>query len=472
MQVEALDAAMKLILAGPADQPLMRILGIASDVARCSAAMIGVRRDDAFYIIASCGIPLTNFREKLPRSDAIAKNWSQPSIVADASAEDGFANHPYVVGPPNWRFIASAPVPLGMLPYAVVLSVADPRTDVVRPDDLLTRLEECAAIAADELRLIGDIALQSQHLAATPSDMGILSGIIANTPLPVALVDADLIIRAASPHFTEQVEHATVVGQPITTVHGGARDDYVQHLRNVIETGEALSGYAIKSYDGRHTYRVDAFRCTTLDGLGHYLILIVNDRSAMIRRGDHALHHDGDSPGVVSRFLLSTLIAQRRLLRRGPVPYHALYRWRSTIKDVQIEALKALKRDPGDAFLGTVAEQMAGAAAALFGSGTFKAVVPVPCGSSGGNCLSVKLARLIAVRLGVDFIEAFEPIDLPGSSHPKNNIRRPAMRIKAAPKVPVLLIDDVATSGAHIEEAAQLLRRSAPAVLPLVWIAD
>jgi len=36
----------------------------------------------------------------------------------------------------------------------------------------------------------------------------------------------------------------------------------------------------------------------------------------------------------------------------------------------------------------------------------------------------------------------------------------------------VLLIDDVATSGAHIEEAAMLLRAAAPAVLPLVWIAD
>ena len=44
--------------------------------------------------------------------------------------------------------------------------------------------------------------------------------------------------------------------------------------------------------------------------------------------------------------------------------------------------------------------------------------------------------------------------------------------LRTAPTVPILLIDDVATSGAHIEEAAVLLRAAAPAVLPLVWIAD
>jgi hypothetical protein len=143
-----------------------------------------------------------------------------------------------------------------------------------------------------------------------------------------------------------------------------------------------------------------------------------------------------------------------------------------TVKDVQLEALKALKRDPGDAFLDAVAEDMAQAAGALFGSGTFQAVAAVPCGSSGPNCLAARLARLIAVRLGVDVIEPFEPLPQQGSSHPKNNLKRPAMKLRSKPTVPILLIDDVATSGAHIAEAAQLLRRSAPAVLPLVWIAD
>ena len=474
MQTDAFDAALKLILAGPADQPLMRIICIAAEVARCPAALIGVRRDDGFHLIASYGIPLTQYREVLPRSDGIAARWTRPGIVEDARELPEFAGHPFVAGPPGWRFIASVPLPLTMLPYPVILNVADPRTGVDRPDNLIARLEECAAIAADELMLIGDIALQSQHLAQNRSEAGILADAVGKAQIPIALLDAGLTLRAISPRLAELGETSAddQIGRSILDVHRGADEDYSERLTAVLKTGEPLSGYAIRSYDGRRTYRLDAFRCETTDGMDRFLILSLNDRSDVVRRSDGALHHDGDSPGVVSRFLLATLIAQKRLLRRGPVPYHALYRWRSAVKDVQIAALKALKRDPGDAFLDAVAEDMAAAAGALFGSGTFKAVVPVPCGNSGDNCLSMRLARLIAVRLGVDFIDAFEPLPQTGGSHPKSNLRRPAMRLKVKPKVPVLLIDDVATSGAHIEEAAQLLRRTAPAVLPLVWIAD
>jgi len=36
---------------------------------------------------------------------------------------------------------------------------------------------------------------------------------------------------------------------------------------------------------------------------------------------------------------------------------------------------------------------------------------------------------------------------------------------------PVLLVDDVASSGRHMEEAVGLLRQSAEMVLPVAWIA-
>jgi hypothetical protein len=198
----------------------------------------------------------------------------------------------------------------------------------------------------------------------------------------------------------------------------------------------------------------------------------VTDRSQTLWRVEDAAVPRGDSPGVVSNFLLSTLVRQKRLLRRGAVPYHALARWRASIKESQIVALKALKRDPGDLFLNAVVEEMATAAGALFGTGTFQAVAHVPCGNSGPLCLAARLATLLAERLGVEFVDAFEPLPPSGGTHPRSNIRRQSMTLRDAPRVPVLLIDDVATSGAHIEEAAMLLRAAAPAVLPLVWIAD
>ncbi len=59
----------------------------------------------------------------------------------------------------------------------------------------------------------------------------------------------------------------------------------------------------------------------------------------------------------------------------------------------------------------------------------------------------------------------------PGSSHPKTNAKRAPMRLAAPVEGPVLLVDDVATSGRHIEEASLLLRaQTAGAVLAVAWI--
>jgi orotate phosphoribosyltransferase len=44
------------------------------------------------------------------------------------------------------------------------------------------------------------------------------------------------------------------------------------------------------------------------------------------------------------------------------------------------------------------------------------------------------------------------------------------MRIIGEVQGPVLLVDDVATSGQHIEEAAHLLREAGANVLAVAWI--
>ena len=178
----------------------------------------------------------------------------------------------------------------------------------------------------------------------------------------------------------------------------------------------------------------------------------------------------GEQPTVTMRFLLSTLIGQRRVLERSGVAYHALTRWRSAIKPWQIDALRALKHNPPAALIDCVANELATAAVDFHGRGSFDAVVPVACGNSGDMCMAYQLAEAVAARLDVAFTPAFDRIDTAGSSHPRKNKSRPAMKLRHKPTSRVLLIDDVATSGAHIAEAAKLLRQTAPAVLPLVWI--
>lgn len=173
---------------------------------------------------------------------------------------------------------------------------------------------------------------------------------------------------------------------------------------------------------------------------------------------------------VTMRFLLSTLIGQRRMLERDGITYHALSRWRAAIKPWQIDALQALKSDPPTALTNCIARELAIAAVDVHGPGSFDAVVPVACGNSGNLCLAHQLAQAVAEKLNVAFVPAFDRIDTTGSSHPRRNATRPSMTLRKAPAGRVLLIDDVATSGAHIAEAAKMLRKTAQAVLPLVWI--
>ena len=174
-----------------------------------------------------------------------------------------------------------------------------------------------------------------------------------------------------------------------------------------------------------------------------------------------------DDPAAVSGFLFDTLIPQRRLKQRGAISYHTVMRWRSAVKPCQIAALRSLKRYDPDAVVERGAGFLVAAARDLFGDRLVTRVTNVPCGNSGPDCLAYRLARRVADRMDVPYIAAFEPLPVKGTSHPRRNASRPPMRLRDAPDEATLLIDDVATSGAHIEEAVDLLRERARGVFPI-----
>jgi hypothetical protein len=175
---------------------------------------------------------------------------------------------------------------------------------------------------------------------------------------------------------------------------------------------------------------------------------------------------------VTAEFILKTLVPARRMTTRNGVSYTTTAKWRSAIKDWQIVALRALKKQPPPALLEAAAQKVLQAAHDLVGKGGFTSVVSVPCGHSGPGCFSSLLAQAIASIAGVRCIPLFEDMCLAGSSHPRTNATRPKMRMSGQvdPSERVLLVDDVATSGAHIAEATNLLRQAGCAVLPIAWI--
>ena len=179
-------------------------------------------------------------------------------------------------------------------------------------------------------------------------------------------------------------------------------------------------------------------------------------------------------PGVepLADFLFDTLVRHRAVGTRHDVSYYSLRRWRSSCKTYQIAAIRALKRNPPDRFVARVAEDIAEWVETAFGKGLFDAVTAVPCGHSGPGCFGERLAKAMALRLGVDYADAFRVLPVSGSSHPKTNVRRPKMQLQQKPQGHVLLLDDIVTSGSHITEAIRLLRQSARSVVGVAWISD
>ncbi len=178
-----------------------------------------------------------------------------------------------------------------------------------------------------------------------------------------------------------------------------------------------------------------------------------------------------EDSSVTSRFLLETLVRKRRVLVRDNVAYTAVRTWRAPIRDWQLAALKAIKSASAHPFVEGAASELVGAGSQIAGKSAFDAITAVPCGHSGPDCLSCKLAAAVAALLNLPFRPVFDQIDVKGSSHPKTNARRPKMRLNDPAPGRYLLIDDVATSGAHISEATNLLRAAGSTVLPLVYIA-
>ncbi len=174
------------------------------------------------------------------------------------------------------------------------------------------------------------------------------------------------------------------------------------------------------------------------------------------------------SPGDAA---VGSLVWRPCFRSRKDVSYLGVRSWRSDAKRADIDALKDVKRDCRADVIDAAATDLTLVASSFGGPLSGWTVTTVPCGHSRRpDCFAKQLAQRCAVQLGLPFLQVWADRYVSGSSHPKEFAKLPPLEWVAAPPGPMLLIDDVATSGWHMEEALLALRSRGVTALGLVWI--
>ena len=169
--------------------------------------------------------------------------------------------------------------------------------------------------------------------------------------------------------------------------------------------------------------------------------------------------------------LLGSVVFRPMVFRRNDVGWIAACAWRSAAKADDIAALKRAKRELDPVLIGNVADTVATLIRQLHGGRSADAISTVPCGHSRRpDCFGKQLAQAVGTSLGLSFLQVFADRPCSGVSHPKEFRKLPPLQQIADPVSSMILIDDLATSGWHVEEALTALRSLGAPTSAFVWI--
>lgn len=168
---------------------------------------------------------------------------------------------------------------------------------------------------------------------------------------------------------------------------------------------------------------------------------------------------------------LGSLVYRPTLYRRNGVAWASVRSWRADAKMRDLVAFKRAKAAVDAAVIEAAAAEIAAVAGLLFGPLAGWQAVNIPCGHSRRpDCFGKRLAQRTAAQLGIAFDQLFADRFCSGVSHPKEFAKLPPLTRLAQPSGPALVIDDVATSGWHIEEALGALRGAGVPAFGLAWL--
>lgn len=169
--------------------------------------------------------------------------------------------------------------------------------------------------------------------------------------------------------------------------------------------------------------------------------------------------------------VLGSLIYRPMVFHRNDVAWIAACAWRASAKADDVVALKRAKRELDRPLIDTAAKLVATVVHQLRGERAADAITNVPCGHSRRpDCLGKQIAQAVAAVLGLPFRQIFADRFCSGVSHPREFSRLPPLEPIADPCPSMILIDDLATSGWHVEESLTALRSLGASASAIVWI--
>ncbi len=455
---------------------LDRLVTLAAALVNAPMAALMQMRPGRVDILVQHQVPAVAYGVELDL-DAAGFLPDEPTVICDALVHPYFSTYPVVTGAPFVRALIRLPVLSGAEPVALVLGYLEP---IPQPDPAkITALQELASLAARELGLRQRGAGGRAGLEALQE---IMDRMDRNT-LPVALLDEALTylhvngpMAALNTRSIHEHHGLNVRDMDITSI-----DMLEAVLLTALREGRAFDDIELIGERNGADISVYSLNCQPLHPEGHagaVLEVTIADVTSLRAAEDRLERGLGEMPqpallalDPTVKFLIETLIERQSLRQRKGVSYLTLRSWRRPVRTYQIEALKALKTAPPSTLIDVAADDIVKALGRLVGASAFAQVVPVPCTrSSAETCLSVLIAEAVGQRIGKPVAHLLASAPQRGSSHPKENTRRPPLRLVTPASGPCLVVDDVATSGAHLEEAVNKLRPSAGSVFAVAWI--
>lgn len=168
---------------------------------------------------------------------------------------------------------------------------------------------------------------------------------------------------------------------------------------------------------------------------------------------------------------LGSLVPRRSIYTRNGIAWISMRAWSSKARQADVAAMRVAKQTLDASVIDAAADEIGHFIGKVFGQMEGWAVSTVAVGHSRRpDSFAVRLAEGVAAKVGLPFVKIFKDRFVSGTSHPKEFAKLPPLDMLTEVTQPLILIDDVATSGWHLEEALNCIRQRGVPAVAIAWI--